>query len=351
MQESRSFLTVDGPLRAAPSDHQTRAAHLQGFCGLVRDLGREPEHILERYEIDPKSLRNPDCYVDCLSLLEMMQYCSATLDQPLFGFRLARLQSIHPLGSMVPLCKAAPDLRASLTTLCTFLPSTHCPQCHVELVEGERISELRFGGRSESYGMQQMIYGAMYTLSAFMKELCDGEFSPAHISTTFSPCSRDADALESALACKIRTQAQHNAIAFPNEWLQKPLRSADPVIFRLLGDYFSKIRAARQRSLIQRVQNYIRGALCSNVTLSGCAAALGLPSRSLQIRLDAYGVTFSDLLSRQRVGLAQMYLTENELSLDEIALRLGYSDQTSFGRAFRRWTGVTPLTIRERGKR
>jgi AraC-like DNA-binding protein len=342
MQDGTSFFSLDGPLSAAPADHQTRAVHLQGFPSLVRGLGREPNRILERYEIDPTSLGNPECYVDRLSLLNMIEYCSEALDEPLFGFHLARLQATHPLGSIVPLCKAAPDLRSALTAACTFLPVVHCPQCHLELVEGERIGELRFGARPGSYGLQQMLYGSMFTLSAFLRELCDGAFAPAHISATFYPASREITTLQSALACRIFPRARENAIAFPSELLRRPLRSADRVIFRLLGDYLAKLRIERQHSLVQRVESYIRGALSLGPTLDRCATALGYSSRALQIKLEEYGATFTDLLSKHRIGLAHAYLASGELSLNEIALRLGYSDQTSFGRAFRRWTGFTP---------
>ena len=44
--------------------------------------------------------------------------------------------------------------------------------------------------------------------------------------------------------------------------------------------------------------------------------------------------------------LAKLYLHDDEVTLDDVALRLGYSEQTSFGRAFKRWTGVTPQRFR-----
>jgi AraC-like DNA-binding protein len=46
------------------------------------------------------------------------------------------------------------------------------------------------------------------------------------------------------------------------------------------------------------------------------------------------------------VEVAKLYLQEGEITLDEVALRLGYSEQTSFGRAFKRWTGETPQRFR-----
>jgi AraC-like DNA-binding protein len=70
--------------------------------------------------------------------------------------------------------------------------------------------------------------------------------------------------------------------------------------------------------------------------------------RTLQARLSAEGARFSDLVEAQRERLARNYLAQRTLSLDEIADRLGYGEQTSFGRAFKRWTGMTPQQFRSR---
>ena len=46
------------------------------------------------------------------------------------------------------------------------------------------------------------------------------------------------------------------------------------------------------------------------------------------------------------MALAKEYLERQELSLDEVAFSLGYAEQSSFGRAFKRWTGMTPQNYR-----
>jgi len=72
-----------------------------------------------------------------------------------------------------------------------------------------------------------------------------------------------------------------------------------------------------------------------------------LSPRTLQARLEAEGTSFSALIEEVRILLAKLYLQRPESSLDEIAEWLGYSEQTSFGRAFRRWTGTSPQKYRQ----
>jgi AraC-like DNA-binding protein len=72
------------------------------------------------------------------------------------------------------------------------------------------------------------------------------------------------------------------------------------------------------------------------------STALALSRRTLQRRLDDEGVSFSDLVSDVRRGLAELYLRESSLPIAEIAARLGYADPRAFQRAFREWHGTTP---------
>lgn len=72
------------------------------------------------------------------------------------------------------------------------------------------------------------------------------------------------------------------------------------------------------------------------------AKRLALGERTLQRRLDELGVAFVDVLGEVRTELAQAYLREPGVSLAEIAWLLGFSDQSAFTRAFKRWMGVTP---------
>ncbi len=73
---------------------------------------------------------------------------------------------------------------------------------------------------------------------------------------------------------------------------------------------------------------------------------MGVSVRTLQSRLSEENHSFSDMLEHQREELAKSYLRQEHFSLDDVAANLGYSEQSSFGRAFKRWTGVTPKQYR-----
>ena len=72
--------------------------------------------------------------------------------------------------------------------------------------------------------------------------------------------------------------------------------------------------------------------------------------RTLQIHLSEAGLGFSDLLERQRIDTAKTCLQQEHMSLDDVAAMLGYAEQSSFGRAFKRWTGLSPRQFRQHSR-
>jgi AraC-like DNA-binding protein len=77
------------------------------------------------------------------------------------------------------------------------------------------------------------------------------------------------------------------------------------------------------------------------------ARAMGMSVRSLQRRLGEVGLTFRSLLERTRYELALRYLDDPGKSVTEITFLLGFSEQSAFSRAFRRWSGQAPTAYRQ----
>lgn len=76
---------------------------------------------------------------------------------------------------------------------------------------------------------------------------------------------------------------------------------------------------------------------------------LALSTRTLQRRLSAEGTTFQAVLADTRESLARHYLSQAGLTTSEISFLLGYSEPSSFYRAFHDWTGATPEQVRASG--
>jgi AraC-like DNA-binding protein len=81
-------------------------------------------------------------------------------------------------------------------------------------------------------------------------------------------------------------------------------------------------------------------------SLNNVARKLGTSRRSLQRRLADENLTYAQVLDDVRSTMARAYLGQRALSIAEVGYLLGFSEQSSFTRAFRRWTGASPIEFR-----
>ncbi len=341
------FFSLDGPLDSMPTERQLRAANLSGLPSLIRSLGTDPRPILERFGIDPKVITDPDHYIDCKAVVDLLEYCSLEFNDPIFGLRLAQLQEPDVFGCVTALCRAAPTVREAINCFIHYIPVSHSPVPVLELSEGPEVAELRWWLRTElGINTQANYHGALLDLK-LLHQIAGRNFRPSYVKLAVEMRGTEIADIESRIGCRFFCTVDENAIGFPVGVLDQPVASANRLLFRLLGGYLERVKAASRITIVERVQDYVRGALSSgNCSIERCAHKLGISVRTLQTHLNESGLKFSDILEKHRIELAKVYLEQEQLTLDEVALNLGYSEQSSFGRAFKRWTGTTPKLYR-----
>jgi AraC-like DNA-binding protein len=99
--------------------------------------------------------------------------------------------------------------------------------------------------------------------------------------------------------------------------------------------------------IVSEVRQVILEALPENPRAEEVAQDLNLSTRTLQRRLAGAGASFTEVSEGVRTELAKEYLSDRGVRISEVAFLLGFSEQSSFHRAFRRWTGVAPGRWRE----
>jgi AraC-like DNA-binding protein len=148
---------------------------------------------------------------------------------------------------------------------------------------------------------------------------------------------------------QIQFDAPWNGFVFPRAYLALVPRSADPNLHTLITRHAEAMLAELPKadSLTERVRDLLARELSGgNPTLRHIARAVSMSERTLTRHLEGEGTSFRDLLDDLRHRLALRYVRRSELSLSEIAFLLGFSQAAAFHRAFRRWTGQTPIEYR-----
>ena len=344
--ENTIVLSVDGAFDMVPSHGTLQAGYFRGLLDLVRSRGRDPRKILERHQIDSRTFEDPDQHIECAAAVNLLESCSSLLNDPLFGMRLAERQDPEVFGCSATLARAAPNLRLALQSLIDYVPVV-APDCEIEVVTGREIAELRWRTDTGLGNSEQVNYQGLLLMTKSLQMLAGPHFRPRYATLTFKIPRSNLQPMQDRLGCKVSGNAEAHAIAFPVEMLDRPITTSNKMLYGLLGGYLSQLRAASRAGFVEQVERYVRRALATgSCSVNGCAAKLGTSSRTLQKRLTRMDVKFSNIVQGERIKLAKHALLHGDCTLDEIALQLGYSEQTSFGRAFKRATGVTPQAFR-----
>ncbi|TVQ30054.1 MAG: AraC family transcriptional regulator [Wenzhouxiangella sp.] len=159
-----------------------------------------------------------------------------------------------------------------------------------------------------------------------------------------------ANQLRQALPGNVRFQGHHYQLSLPVELLDQPCLLAEP------GLHASALRRCEELlnrdndngPTAARVHQQLMALNGRNPGLPAMARRLGLSERTLIRRLDSEDSSYRGLVDRVRQTLARDWLHHTDMPVSRIAELLGYRDPANFGRAFRRWTGISPGALRGR---
>lgn len=130
--------------------------------------------------------------------------------------------------------------------------------------------------------------------------------------------------------------------------LEDPVPSSDPVTAalarRVCDEQLSQLPPAG--TLLDQVHGILERVTDTYPTIDELAEHLSMSGRSLRRALARFDASYQDLVAEARRERALHYLRTTNLGVDDIAQRLGFSDSRSFRRAFKQWTGKTPLELR-----
>lgn len=194
----------------------------------------------------------------------------------------------------------------------------------------------------------EMLAGAAIRL---FSALTEGQFRPLEVQLMHgegAPAERYVD----VYGCPARLGAPRHALVFDAAVLERPSRHAAPDLLRMHESLARRqLHEVERLDLVRQVRELIGELLLDGgPTLEQVAARLNMPTRRLRERLSLAGVRFNDLVTDYRCRLAKELLLKTDERIEVIVERTGFSEPSTFYRAFKRWVGETPVEFRRRGK-
>ena len=187
------------------------------------------------------------------------------------------------------------------------------------------------------------------TVTTLCRKIATPDFAPISIEFQHK-APADISEHQRLFRCPVRFNVMSNRLTFASSFLSLPIARADASLCALLDRHAEELLAKYppHDSLIDHVRSIIadefRG---GDPSLERVADQLSLTPRTLQRKLHEHNTSHAEILDQMRRQLAMRYLREHEMAICEVAYLLGFSESSSFHRAFKRWTGVTPKDFRE----
>lgn len=308
----------------------------------LRQRGQDPERLLgpataaadgPRYPVAQWKLR--------------LEAAARQLRDPLLGLHLGQTITPAHLGALGYVLLACGTLGAALQRLERYQRLIYDVNPLRQTLSGASITL--------SWGVEQGRPGALVdecaisALLQFARNITGQRLAPEEVAFV-NPAPADLKPYTDFFAAPVQFAQAETRVRFPLQQLALPLRQPDTALLAILEQQAEAQLGGLPRSddFEQAVRRHIaRLARESEPSLEQVADALHLSSRTLRRRLDERGTPFRSLLDSTLRRIAEDYLRDSRLQLAEVALLLGYSEQSAFNRAFRRWTGTTPAAFRK----
>lgn len=168
------------------------------------------------------------------------------------------------------------------------------------------------------------------------------DLAPSHIEWVGDDPRWD-EAFRAFFRCGMKFGCPTLRVWFPPAMIQLPLYPPEPMHMRHMLEGASEPVLTEKDALLRDLHRELLAKMqLGHPHIDLVAGGLGMSRRSLQRLLRGYGVSYSTMLDATRQRMACVYLHDGLVSLPEVALLLGFSEQSAFNRAFRRWLGMSP---------
>lgn len=329
------------------SEHSTIGPLGTVIAQTLEGAGIDPAPLFEKAGLDLAALRDPNTRMPSVAFQSLLGLAEHATSDPVFGLSLAAY--VHPTTfySLGIAMYSSNTLGEYLERFVKYyrLVTTN-DELSGSLEEGVyRISAVP----QPDMGLYPIRVDGFASVTVRTIRVALGEdFHPKAVALARPRPTSFEHLYEEYFGCPVTFDAPVTTISIDETALATKLPSANPDLTRLYEqltiDYLKKIDRA---DFPGRVCNELIRLLPTGVSSKELVAqALNISTRTLYNKLEAAGTTFREMLDETRRDLAEEYIRQN-LPIYEIAYLIGFSDTANFSRAFKKWTGKSPMEFRE----
>ena len=219
-----------------------------------------------------------------------------------------------------------------------------------KLVDEGETGSIFMHRKARRRGMEISNEGSLVATQTVLSKIV-GKKIPPILVTYAHPAPSEAALFEDFFGCEVLFGQDSNKIVYRSVDLDTLSLKADRSLNRFLMERLNEKAEDAEinpRKLLTDVELLIKDALPGGIPkASDIGKQLGISARTLNRRLSIKGTSFREVLQNTQQKLSTQLLTDTSETINEIAFQTGFSEQSAFNRAFKRWTGLAPLEYRK----
>jgi AraC-like DNA-binding protein len=327
------------------------AGYLRGLVEYVRARGGSVAPLFVALGLSEEELRDPDRRIPHAiqdKVFEAAAKETGDANVGLHAGETTHLIHFGIIGQLALTCRTGSDLLGLHARYQGLIGNG--VRSESESTNGELVLHFRTA-REPS----RMRHALEYTLSAqiTLARLLAGEaFSPRRIDFVHEEPDDSSEQCR-VFGCPVSYSQNEVRVYLPAHVLSLPLPGGTSAVRPALEAEARKrldalrVAVSHEDAEIARAKQFVADSLGGGgPSIEETAHATGTSPRTLQRRLEQHGLKFRDIVDQARRDVAAQHIEDDSLSLLDVALLLGFSEQSAFSRAFRRWFGVTPRDFR-----
>lgn len=324
-----------------------RVAVCQALLGYSESVGVYRASLCRAAGLDEQRLADPDGLMSYAELLSLWHQGYELTGDENFALHVGEWAPNGPPSVLTFLFRNAPtvgDAYRKIARLWGSLDNT----TKLFIEEHEPIKTITFEKTNRTAAARQELDWLFALLHSGLRAVMGAQLSLAAVEFV-GAASSDPREHQRVFGCPVRFGARANRLSFTEEVWEAQNPNANAALAEILERHARGLMAGLPavNGLRATVHALVSARLEEGaLSIESTAKQLGMSARTLQRRLAEEGESFGEVVDHARRLSAERMLTENVLPLAEIALLVGFSEQSAFTRAFKKWTDTTPAHFR-----
>ncbi|MCG9640542.1 AraC family transcriptional regulator [Vibrio sp. Isolate34] len=283
---------------------------------------------------------------------ELVKLCECT-DDELVPVRAAKHVTPLTFGSYSLVLWTAPDIETLLKTAAEFSIVVASP-IRLQYRESKQGNAELWILDNEPYNQESHVtyLGITMLIATFifiLKHVINFEDIDINVKLIeHNFCAEKTEQLEQLTGAKVTAGHPIRKISIDKKHLHKPLDSYDEgVYFSVLNLLRKDAESLKRGDLILQIYNVLNQTQSlESISGESLAQSLNMNIRTLNRRLSELNTSYRGVVEKYKLEKALHLLEDQHISMTEIAYQLGFADLSTFSRAFKRWTGLSPIKLR-----